>query len=539
MEPAVSKARVRLTRLRERQALRSHGDTAGAGHSRLPGFLLAGGLSAAVLLLLASGRAWEEPWTARVMLPALADAIRVLGGLIAVLLLLQVARPEGLRRSSVALLWGGITLIGLLAGEASLRLLAFAGAPAAVWAPSVLPFGLAPVLAALLLDGVYGFAAGLLVSLHFAVRLEHDLAVLCTGCLTSLTAVALARSVRSRSQLLRTTLIAALTGAVWICAEAAASGFGAVFHTFPAQILALLAAGVATAVGAAVLLPGLEWASGMASDLTLLRWSDAGHPLLQRLAVEAPGTYHHSLMVARLSEAAAEDIGANPLLARVGAYFHDVGKLSKPEFFAENIQTRASQHDRLQPSMSALVILSHVKEGLSLAALHRLPRRIADIIAQHHGTSLMAFFHHKAQREADAEIAISGANAATKVDERDFRYPGPRPTTAEAAIVGLADAVEAAARCMQSPTPHHIEGLVDDIVTSRLLDGQLDQAPLTMADLAAIRRSFAFSLINMFHGRIAYPTHESPCEQPTTAPARGWPTAGRPVPVLRRADSQG
>jgi putative nucleotidyltransferase with HDIG domain len=211
-------------------------------------------------------------------------------------------------------------------------------------------------------------------------------------------------------------------------------------------------------------------------------------------------------MVANLAQAAADTIGANPILARVGAYFHDVGKLTKPGFFTENIHDSENPHDNLAPSMSALLVMAHVKEGLSLAMLHKLPRAVMDIIQQHHGTGLVAFFHHKAGRQAEeAAQERPGRANAVAVDQSPYRYPGPRPVSREASIIMLADAVEAASRSLEKPTPTHVSELVDDLVDNRFADNQLDESGMTLAELADVKQAFVLCLTSMLHRRIAYP----------------------------------
>jgi hypothetical protein len=264
-----------------------------------------------------------------------------------------------------------------------------------------------------------------------------------------------------------------------------------------------------------LLIPMMEPVFGITTDVSLLELSDMGHPLLQRLAMEAPGTYHHSLIVANLAQAAATEIGANPLLARVSSYFHDIGKLTKPEFFAENIRIRENPHDDLPPSMSTLIITSHVKEGVSLAMLHKLPETVIRVIREHHGTGLISYFHHKAKKQLEFELEKGEETGGqTPINDSDFRYQGPKPSTPESVIVCLADAVEAASRTMQKVTPASIEGLVDDIITYRFEDNQLSDADLRLSDLTKIKRSFVFSLTNMLHGRVPYPTDEDRDKQP-------------------------
>jgi len=257
---------------------------------------------------------------------------------------------------------------------------------------------------------------------------------------------------------------------------------------------------LATAV-AFLSLPIVETLLRLTSDITLLELSDLNRPLLRRMQLEAPGTYHHSMVVGSLAESAAEAIGANSLLARVSAYYHDIGKLAKPEYYAENEPASSrSRHEKLTPSMSALVVKSHISEGLELARKQRLPRAVRDAIPEHHGTMVMAFFYHKAL-EADP-----GAR------REDYSYPGPRPRSKETAILMLADGVEGASRALAEPTPSRIRGLVQRIIEERMRDGQLDDCDLTLQQLAKIRESFIPVLTAIFHVRAPYP------EAPKRAP---------------------
>jgi len=243
-----------------------------------------------------------------------------------------------------------------------------------------------------------------------------------------------------------------------------------------------------------LLLPLVEQVFGLTSDITLLELSDLNRPLLRRLQLEAPGTYHHSMVVGSLAERAAEAIGANSLLARVSAYYHDIGKLSKPEYYAENEPAAGrSRHEQLTPSMSALVVKSHISEGLEMARRERLPRAVRTAIPEHHGTMVMAFFFDKA-------LQIDPG-----VRREDYCYPGPRPHSKETAILMLADGVEGASRALQEPTPSRIRGLVTRIVDERVRDGQLDECGLTLSEVARIRESFIPVLTAIFHVRAPYP----------------------------------
>lgn len=255
--------------------------------------------------------------------------------------------------------------------------------------------------------------------------------------------------------------------------------------------------GILSVILAIGLLPFLESIFNVITPLKLLELADPNHPLLKRLLMEAPGTYHHSLMVGNLSEVAARQIGGNALLARVGAYFHDIGKLKRPGFFKEN-QMSENPHDRITPNLSTLVITSHTKDGEEMAQKHKLPKAIRDIIAQHHGSTLVAYFYHKAKQ----------GEKGVEVKEGNFRYEGPIPQSKEAAVVLLADSVEAAVRSMPDKTKGKIEGLIRKIIKDKLDDGQLDNCDLTLKDMNDIANAFFTVLSGVFHERNEYPELE-------------------------------
>jgi hypothetical protein len=268
--------------------------------------------------------------------------------------------------------------------------------------------------------------------------------------------------------------------------------------------------GILTATIVGGILPILEHLFQITTDISWLEASDLNHPLLRRMTIEAPGTYHHSLVVANLAESAAEAIGANATLCRVCSYFHDVGKLVKPDYYTENMNFERNPHDDLAPTMSALIIIAHVKEGVDLALKHGLNRRIVDIIQEHHGTSLVYYFYKRAlQQQEDARIGGKIMNLregdVPEVREETFRYSGPKPQTKESAIISLADMVESASRSLEKPTPQKIEQLVTELIGQRIADGQLVECDLTLADLNMIAERFRFTLMTMLHTRIAYP----------------------------------
>ncbi len=294
----------------------------------------------------------------------------------------------------------------------------------------------------------------------------------------------------------------------------------------------LAVSGMIHAVAVAVALPPLEHFFAVTSDIALNNFADLAHPLLERLSLEAPGTYNHSTLVAQLAAAAADRIGANPILARVGAYYHDIGKLSKPLFFTENqTEGTAKPLDSLKPSTSASWIRSHVKEGIVLADKHRLPPSVRKMIWEHHGTTTIVFFLGKARQQAKEEAEKAGGRPLEEVDESTFRYDGPKPSTKESGILMLADSVEAATRSLVKPSPSSIESLVQDICAKKILDGQFDECPLTLEDFAVIRKVFVERLLAILHARIAYPKEEpepKAQKEPEALPAegRGTPAAG-------------
>ena len=256
------------------------------------------------------------------------------------------------------------------------------------------------------------------------------------------------------------------------------------------------------------LLPLVERCFGIVTDIRLLELGDGSHPLLQELVRRAPGTYTHSMTVATLAEPAADAIGANPLMARVGSYFHDIGKMLKPAYFIEN-QTGENRHDSLEPGLSTLVIIGHVKDGVALGEQYRLPRPIVDFIAEHHGTTLVEYFYREALRlQEEAGCGPTLPEGVTHPLEPTFRYPGPKPQTRESGIVMLSDAVESASRALTMPTPGSLRKLVRDMMMKRLLDGQFEESGLTLTELHTVEVSLVKSLTALYHTRIKYPEPE-------------------------------
>jgi cyclic-di-AMP phosphodiesterase PgpH len=407
-----------------------------------------------------------------------------------------------------------IKLVLMLCGEHAFRFLT----PEMGWL--LAPYAFAPLVLSVLLGRNHGLYAAFFVSFWSSVLfVKIDAPLLIISLISGFTAVYLTLQVRRRGQLIRAGLGVGV--AIWL----ASMCFGLItINLFPPtdndwamigiQSAMALGNGMVTAMLVGGALPLFEHLFQITTDISWVELSDLNHPCLRRMTIEAPGTYHHSLVVANLAEAAAEAIGANATMCRVCAYFHDVGKLVKPEYFTENMNFERNPHDDLAPSMSALIIISHVKEGVDLALKNGLNQRIIDIIQEHHGTSLVYYFYQRAlQQQEDARAGGKIMNIREEdipeVQEESFRYPGPKPQTKESAIVSLADIVESASRSLEKPTPQKVEQLVNELIEERIADGQLDECDLTLGELRVIAERFRFTLMTMLHTRIAYPKGES------------------------------
>lgn len=400
---------------------------------------------------------------------------------------------------------------------------------AAALLPYIAPVLIAPLLVALLINAGSAIFMALFLAIFTSVIWGGRLDLLVLEFLAALVAIHGVRQTRRRNRILRAALHAGLTLASGILLLGLAERLPAV--AVAKQMLAGLLAALASGVLAVGLLPFLENLFKRTTDITLLELTDYNHPLLRLMQLEAPGTYHHSLVVAQLSENAAAAIGANPLLARVCALFHDIGKTVKPHYFIENQLDGDNPHDDANPSLSALILKAHVKDGVDLALRNKLPRPVIDVIQQHHGTTLIRYFYQRALDtlrkgrshdtplppllgiSTDTPKAGGSASPVPTVPEHTYRYDGPRPRFKESAIIHLADGVEAAARSLAKITPSHIEEIVDRVVRDRQSDGQLDESPLTFAELNRIKTSFQHTLVNMLHGRkIAYPGAPAPVD---------------------------
>jgi putative nucleotidyltransferase with HDIG domain len=317
------------------------------------------------------------------------------------------------------------------------------------------------------------------------------------------TAVLVLRSVRTRTRLVEVGLLA---GLAYLAMTVATEMFaGQTWRLIASDAGRGLLWGTLAGFVVSGLLPLVERCFAIVTDVSLLELADGSHPLLQELVRRAPGTYTHSMTVATLAEPAAEAIGANPLLVRVGSYFHDVGKMLKPQYFIEN-QAGENRHDALEPALSTLIIIGHVKDGVALADQYRLPRPVIDFIQQHHGTTLVEYFYREALRAQESQgHAPKGIEGQPHPLEPTFRYPGPKPQTRENGIVMLADAVESSSRALAVPTPGSLRKLVHDLLMKRLLDGQFDESNLTLTELHVIEEALCKGLIALYHSRIKYP----------------------------------
>ncbi len=458
----------------------------------------------------------------------------VLAMLAASLIYIRLEDPETLQSNSRLALLALVTLanLALVRSTYSLGSLEFflENSSAASLLPYISPVLIAPLFVALLINAGSAIFMALFLSIFTSVIWGGRLDLLVLEFLAALVAIQGVNQTRKRNRILRASLHAGVT----LAAGVVLLGFAE--RLPPLAVLKQMFAGLGAALACGVLvvglLPFLENLFKRTTDITLLELTDYNHPLLRLMQLEAPGTYHHSLVVAQLAENAAAAIGANPLLARVCALYHDIGKSTKPHYFAENQMSGENPHDDANPSLSALILKAHVKDGVDLAVRHKLPRPVIDVIQQHHGTTLIRYFYQRAlqalrQKPSDSSplpplLGISSApgpaalgatlpagapprNPQPQLPEQTYRYDGPRPRFKESAIIHLADGIEAAARCLPKVTPQHLDEVIDQIVRDRLSDGQLDESPLTFAELNKIKISFRHTLVTMLHGRVAYP----------------------------------
>ncbi|MFH1191488.1 MAG: HDIG domain-containing metalloprotein [Candidatus Omnitrophota bacterium] len=353
-----------------------------------------------------------------------------------------------------------------------------------------IPVAIIPMLSVLLFNNLeiaYFLSWATCISLAFLYPEPFKAGfILMTSCAC---AILLANQARKRSQIIRAGVVAGILQLV---------GLILLEHfriNFPQRYLIILINGLLSGIITLGVLPLFEYILQTVTNISLLELADPDHPALQRMALEAPGTYQHSLVVGNLSDTACSAIGANGLLARIGAYYHDIGKLKKPEYFIENQEIKKNIHDELTPTMSKLIIMNHIKEGLELAKKYSLSPVLWDFIQQHHGNSLVYYFYRR---------ALEGKEEDQQISEEGFRYPGPKPETKEIAIVLLADSVEAATRNLKDPVPDKIEETVRKVINNKFIDGQLDECELTLKDIEKISSVFSKTLNGIYHSRVSY-----------------------------------
>ena len=422
----------------------------------------------------------------------------VLASIAALLLLMKLLRPEVLhdiRKTAVVM---SVLLISMALCMAMMKIIHVYLAPIA--------------LAALLLTGLLGWQTAIPATMSISIMVSGLAAagssatswaemvhLMLMGIISGSLVVWFLNGRSQRMRVVGGGVLAAIVNACVLLATSLMTS-SSLSAAMWANILWAMGGGLVSGLAAVGLQPVFEAVFNLATPSKLLELGNQNHPLLRRLMLEAPGTYHHSMIVANLAEAAAEKIGANPLLARTGAYFHDVGKLKRPHYFKENQMGGDNPLDMNDPYVSAAIVTSHTRDGLQMAQKHRLPPEIQQIIVEHHGDTPVMFFYHKALQQADGKT----------VDISDFRYDGTRPASKEAAIVMLADTIEAAVRSMPDPTPKAIEEFIERLVRGKLEDGQLSNSPLTLRDIDGICEAFATVLNGVFHERIEYPKTELP-----------------------------
>lgn len=433
---------------------------------------------------------------------------------------IELNHPKVIQRNKrVVLLIGGILAqLGLIRGMAWIAEVNHLPSEIAFL---MMPFIFAPMIHAVLLGGPVGVFSAVYASLLSTLLIEDgkQTLFLSVSLVSGLVVALILKSTRRRIQLIRagiyagimTFILAVIFGVVDVVSLASDREFGLILLS----VATALGMGLALAFIISGVLPMLEGLFQLTTDISWLELSDLNHKLMRRMQLEAPGTFHHSLVVASLSEAAAESVGASASMCRVCAYFHDIGKINKPEYFIENqLGDIDNPHDSLTPTMSALIIIAHVKDGVDLALKHHLNPLVIDVIREHHGNSLVSYFYHRAQQRKQQELdkveqKLEDPKDLPKIDEKNFRYPGPRPQSRESGIISLADAVESSSRTLKKPTPGRIRSLVNEMVDNRIIDGQLDECQLTIQDISKIKDAFCKTLRSMLHSRIDYPKDDS------------------------------
>jgi hypothetical protein len=435
------------------------------------------------MALIERNRAAESGWLA-IAMPYLTRILLVAIVLGVLYLFLSHFRPE-IFASNQKL----IALFGILGVQLACIHLAELFGTASIY---VYPIVILPVMISVLFDAEVGLFGTVVLALLLGVTHQFDFSTALMTMAIGIPACFASRGVRRRGHFYRILFLVAASYAAYILI------FESLSISPADELLVEVAYGVAStviAIGLVLfLLPIFESVFSITTDITLLELSDLNHPLLKRLAMEAPGTYHHSIQVGNLAETAAKAIGGNALLARVGCYYHDIGKIEVSEYFVENQLGIKSRHEALSPSMSAMVLTSHVRRGRMLGEEANIPDDVLNFIEEHHGTMVMNYFYNKAiEQGADPSV----------IDK--FRYPGPKPQIRETGVAMLADAVEAASRTLDDPKPARIDALIQRIINDRFQSGELDECPLTLRDLAKIKEAFVHAVIAFFHQRVHYP----------------------------------
>jgi len=360
--------------------------------------------------------------------------------------------------------------------------------------PFLIPLACVPMLLALLINDKVSLTISVLNSVLVSATVGFNIEITLLAVASSLVSVLVLKKMQQRNDILYSALYLAIINVILTFAMGFLLSNDAL-NVVQKAAYSFIAAGI-SAVLTIGFLPLFESAFDIVTTIKLLELSNPNNPLLKKLLMEAPGTYHHSILVANLAEVAAEEVGGNPVIVRTAAYYHDIGKIKRPYFFKENQLGNDNPHNKITPNLSTLIITSHVKDGVELAKEHKLPKIIQDIIEQHHGTSLVKYFYLTMKNSSEKP---------EEINEEDFKYLGPIPSTKEAGIVMLADSIEASVRSISDPTKGKIEEMVNKIIKDRLNEGQLDNCDLTLKDLEKIRKSFLKVLSGIYHQRIEYP----------------------------------
>lgn len=431
----------------------------------------------------------QQPWTVSLGIFLLAVMLVAV-----VLLYLYQQNRDIYNHPGLIYLLGIIVLVVLAVGKAIIAINVSQWPEFGAQFGYMVPMAAAGMLIAILLDSRLAVLVVSVMSMLLVIMTGNQIRFGLVGLIGGITGVYSVSKLSQRGDLVRAGFYTSGANVVAIFIVGLANG-----TPLGLLITSSLAMGITGGILSSILtngaLPFLEHTFRITSPVRLLELSHPDNVLLKKLLTEAPGTYHHSIIVGNLAEAAADAIGSESLLVRVGAYYHDIGKIKRPYFFIENQMGCDNPHDKIAPSLSTLILTSHVKDGVEMAKEHKLPQGIIDIIEQHHGSGLVSFFYHKALESERPET----------VTEEEFRYEGPKPQTREAAIVMLADTVEAAVRSLSNRTPGRVEGLVRKIIKDKLNDGQLDECDLTFKDLNLIANAFVRVLSGIFHSRVEYP----------------------------------